>query len=100
MKQNRCSHKFRKVHRKAPVLESLFNNLQVFNLELFLEKDSDTGAFFVEFYRCNCCFHIDPLSPLSQFVVSIKPEFSHIYSQVSYDDFAEIKFILLLCKQV
>ena len=36
--QKRCSLKFRKLHRKTPVLESLFNKDVVLSLRLYLKK--------------------------------------------------------------
>ena len=43
--QNRCSQKFRKLHRKKSVLESLFNNTAGLRPETLLKTDPSTGAF-------------------------------------------------------
>ena len=43
--QTRCSQKFRKLHRKKSVLESLFNNTAGLRPETLLKTDPSTGAF-------------------------------------------------------
>ena len=43
-----CSKKFRNIHRKTPVLESLFNKvakLKACRLATYLKRDYNTGAF-------------------------------------------------------
>ena len=42
---------FGKFHRKAPVLESPFNKLQVFRPATLLKRDSNTGVFLWTFYE-------------------------------------------------
>ena len=43
--QNRCSKQFRKLHRKALVLEFLFKKLAGRRLANLFKKDSNTGVF-------------------------------------------------------
>ena len=40
-----CSQKFRNIHRKTPVLESLFNNAGARQTCNILKKDSNTSVF-------------------------------------------------------
>ena len=42
--QNRCSWKFRNMHRKTPVLEYLFNNVVDLNAWTLLKTDSNTSV--------------------------------------------------------
>ena len=49
--QNRCSEKFRKLHRKALVLESLFKELAGWSPATLLKKDSSTGVFLWSFSK-------------------------------------------------
>ena len=49
--QNRCSYKFRNIHRKTSVLESLFNKFQAlrpYGLQLYL-KETSTQVFSCEY---------------------------------------------------
>ena len=39
-----CSEKFRKLHRKTPVLESFLIELQAFSLQVFLKRDFNTST--------------------------------------------------------
>ena len=43
--KDRCSYKFYKFHRKAPVLQSFLITLQALRPETLLKRDSDIGAF-------------------------------------------------------
>ena len=43
--QNKCSKRFRNIHRKTPVLESLFN--KVADLVFLLKRDSETAVFLL-----------------------------------------------------
>ena len=43
--KKRCSKKLRKFHRKATVLESLFNKVAGLRPATLLKRDSNTGAF-------------------------------------------------------
>ena len=43
--ENRCSKKFRKFHRKALALESLFSKVGVLRIATLLKRDSNTGVF-------------------------------------------------------
>ena len=63
--KNRCSLKFRKIHRKTPVLESLFNKVTT-----LLKRDSSTGVSceFCVSLRSNCFWRCH-----AEFVVVIYP---------------------------
>ena len=39
--QNRCCYKFADIHKKIPVLQSLFN--EVTDLQLYWKRDPNTG---------------------------------------------------------
>ena len=43
--KTRCSQKFRKIHKKTPVSESLFNNVAGLWPVTLLKKGSDIGVF-------------------------------------------------------
>ena len=48
--RNKCSQKFRNIHRKTPVLESLFNEVAGPEMHaerpaILLKRDSNTGVF-------------------------------------------------------
>ena len=45
--QNRCYYKFRKFDRKAPVLESLFNQVADLQTCNFIKKNSNVGVFLL-----------------------------------------------------
>ena len=52
--QNRCSCKFRKFHRKAPVLEWPFNKVAGLKAYQFVEKRLQHPWFHVKFLRKSC----------------------------------------------
>ena len=43
--QNSCSWIIRKIHKKKPVLESLFNKVAVLRTRNFIKEGSNTDAF-------------------------------------------------------
>ena len=43
--QNRCSKKFRNIHKNTPVFVSLFKNLHAWRPATLLKRDSGTGIF-------------------------------------------------------
>ena len=43
--KKRCSQRFRNIHRKTLLLESLFNKVAGFRPPTSLKKDSNTGVF-------------------------------------------------------
>ena len=43
--KEKCSYKFRKFHRKKPMLDSLFNNATGIQASNFIERDSNTVVF-------------------------------------------------------
>ena len=48
---NRCSSKFRNIHRKGPVLESLFNNVAGIRTATLLKRETATQALSCEYYE-------------------------------------------------
>ena len=49
--QKRCSYKFRKIHRKTPVPESLFNKVADLRPETLLKKETLAQLFSCEFCK-------------------------------------------------
>ena len=81
--RKKCSWKFRRFHRKAPLLESLFNKDAALQACHFINKNSNTGILlwnFRNFYKhlfwrtsANDCFW--PLTSAQIFQVSYPPYF-------------------------
>ena len=55
--QNRCYWIIDKIHRKKPVLESLFNKSAVLRTCNFIKEDYDTGTFY-KMRLQQRCFHV------------------------------------------
>ena len=60
--EKRFSEKFRKIHEKTPVLESLFNKVSGLKACKFIKKETMAQMFFCEIYEIfkNTFFHRIP----------------------------------------
>ena len=47
--QNGCSEKFRNIHRKTPLSESLSNKVSGLKACIFIQKETPTQVFFCEY---------------------------------------------------
>ena len=66
--QSKCSYEFRNIHRKTPVLESLFSKVKDWRPATLLQRDS-TQLFsceYCEFFQNIFLYRTPPLAPSAQ----------------------------------
>ena len=70
--QNRCSQKFRKFHRKTPVLESLFNKAAGLKACNFIKKRLEHRCFPVKFAKFLRTTFLQNTSPMPSILLKFK----------------------------
>ena len=100
--ENRCSRKFPNIHRKTPVLESLFNKVVCLNACNLIKKETPTQMFSCE--NCetfkNTFFYRTPLVVASEEETrkKLKPE-DGIYSKANIGFISKSLRILRISKR-